>query len=61
MRQTKTVSGSAVTHHAISSSASVEQEKYFAAVGRYHWHAKPSLACFQTEGNWAQVHVLCDY
>ena len=35
MRQTKTVSGSGVTHHAISSSASVEQEKYFAAVGRY--------------------------
>ena len=33
MRQTKTVSGSHLSSHAISSSASAEQEKYFAAVG----------------------------
>ena len=33
MRQTKTVGGGHVTSHAISSSASAEQEKYFAAVG----------------------------
>ncbi|XP_074605890.1 myotubularin-related protein 13-like [Acropora palmata] len=32
MRQTKTVSGSHLSSHAISSSASAEQEKYFAAV-----------------------------
>ena len=35
MRQTKTVGGSSVASHAISSSASAEQEKYLAAVGEY--------------------------
>ena len=34
MRQHKSVGGSSVASHAISSSASVEQEKYLAAVGR---------------------------
>ena len=35
MRQTKNVGGGHVTSNAISSSASVEQEKYLAAVGEY--------------------------
>ena len=35
MRQTKTVSGSHVASHHISSSASAEQEKYLAAVGKW--------------------------
>ena len=34
MRQHKSVGSTSVTSHAISSSASVEQEKYLAAVGR---------------------------
>lgn len=34
MRQHKTVGGTSVASHAISSSASVEQEKYLAAVGK---------------------------
>ena len=52
MRQTKTVSGSGVTHHAISSSASVEQEKYFAAVGRYPLACKAfPLPVFKLRGN----------
>lgn len=34
MRHHKTVGGTSVASHAISSSASVEQEKYLAAVGR---------------------------
>lgn len=34
MRQHKTVGGASVASHAISSSASVEQEKYLAAVGK---------------------------
>ena len=34
MRQHKSAGGTSVASHAISSSASVEQEKYMAAVGR---------------------------
>ena len=52
MRQTKTVSGSGVTHHAISSSASVEQEKYFAAVGRYPLACKAFPCLFS---NWGEL------
>lgn len=52
MRQTKTVSGSGVTHHAISSSASVEQEKYFAAVGRYQLACKAFPCLFS---NWGEL------
>lgn len=37
MRQTKTVSGNHVASHAISSSASAEQEKYLAAVGELEY------------------------
>ena len=55
MRQTKTVSGSSVTHHAISSSASVEQEKYFAAVGRYPLLCKAFRSLFS---NWGELGTI---
>ena len=63
MRQTKTVSGSHVASHAISSSASAEQEKYLAAVGKSKGITYSALIVFvfvMKETYVQSVHIIHD-